>query len=144
MSNLRIAVTKLTASENRFTTVEDLLNLLPAHLQVSSESSERYIVFGHETPGPEDRTSPWFRFSQTGDYLGVHIYISGGWRLAVNLPIGAVIEVHNVNLDNLPYGFVVCDGNNESVDKTADFIPEYQGGVRFYSTAFLEWKGLTK
>jgi hypothetical protein len=141
---LAINVRTLAPSENLFTTVQALLDLLPEAVEVTFEDAETFVSVGSATPDEESQNSPWFRQSQTGDFLGLHMYVGGEWRLAPSIPIGSVIGIANLDTTNIPYGFEIANGDNNTVDRSADFepVPYPDPGRNLYDYGFIQYVGI--
>lgn len=141
-TELKVNVETLTGTQNQFTTVQAILDLLPTKLRVSLEDTEIFVNTGSNTPPVENRQRPWFRFAANGDFIGVYIYMAGDWELAPSLPIGSLIRLRDIDTTNLPAGFVLANGSNNSVDLSDEFEPVYSVSQTQYDHGWLEWVGL--
>tara|TARA_R110002020_G_scaffold164014_2_gene350324 strand:- start:1995 stop:2435 length:441 start_codon:yes stop_codon:yes gene_type:complete len=142
--NIKLQVSQLTPSENLFEDPQSLLNLIPTTvLATLGTDTERFIIVGHETPGADNRDIPWFRFTSTGDWMGMYIFIRGGWELAPSLPLGTILLVANLDTNAIPFGFALANGTSGSADLSTEFSPAWTVGTTDYPIGYIQYTGLT-
>tara|TARA_R110002020_G_scaffold21318_1_gene72209 strand:- start:193 stop:642 length:450 start_codon:yes stop_codon:yes gene_type:complete len=145
--NIKIQVAQLTSSDNIFKDPQSLLDLIPANVVASfGGDTDALVIVGHQTPDSDSRDLPWFRFTSTGNWVGVYIFMGGDWVLAPSLPLGTIIAVADLSVDDLPVGFYFANGlSGNTYDTTgwANWDPVYAETETHYNLAYIQYVGIS-
>jgi len=104
--------------------IATLLQILKVTFPV--KRSNRFIVFGHQTPSPDDVNTMWAKFDSSGNPLNWYAYVKGAWRIFYTVAPGEVRWFVGAS-SNPPAGWRALRSTADGVsqDILDKLIPQY-------------------
>lgn len=101
------------------TTVKDLLVSLERFLAVEIDAEQITNVYvGNQEPDTTDRQVIWVRMDNSGNFVGLFVFIQGTWLQMLPPPNG-IFRVFGRS-DELPPGYALADENIVGISHTMD------------------------
>lgn len=127
------------------TTVRDLVLMLEKYLAVEIDASDiTNVVVSSSEPDAGDRNVIWFKIDNSGNFVGIHVFVQGEW-LQMFPPPSAIIRMYG-NSTDVPEGYALIE--NGTAGFTSGMVAALQAqwhletGGTFYDIFDVVYVGL--
>lgn len=76
-----------------YTSFTELLKSLPEYLGVQIPSTITNVIVSNVQPSSSQTTSIWFRYSNSGSFLGIYVFSQGAWHNIYPINSGDQIQI---------------------------------------------------